>query len=220
MTQDQMRDEVRDRLLLAMLDHVPFDGWTTRALETGAADLDMDGADAERWFPGGVVEVAVHFGAWADQQMQAALAASNLEGIRVRDRIALAVRLRLEALAPRREAMRAVIAWTALPSNASLGVRALYRTVDSIWYAIGDNSADFNFYTKRALLAGVVTATTLYWLGDETDGSTDSHAFLDRRIEDVLQVPKLRVRAERLAKRLPNPASLLRAVKKSCQAWR
>ncbi len=217
---DGKRDEERDRLLLAMLGHVPFDGWTVKALRTGAAGLDMDGADAERRFPGGVAEIAVYFGAWADRRMEASLAARGLDGVAVRDRIALAVRFRLEALAPHRDAVRAAIAWTALPANAALGVRALYRTVDAIWYAIGDTSADFNFYTKRILLAGVLTATTLYWLGDDSEDFTDSHAFLDRRIEDVMKVPKLRARAGKLAKYLPNPLSLLRAVKEGCQARR
>lgn len=210
---DREREQIRDRLLVATIGHVPFDGWTMKALHAGAADLDMDRVDIERWFPGGVADMAGHFGSWADRRMEEALEAHGLDGLSVRARIALAVRLRLEALAPHREAVRATVAWAALPPNAPHGLRALYNTVDAMWYGIGDTSADFNFYTKRALLAGVFTATTLYWLGDESEGFKDSWAFLERRIEDVLKVPKLRARCERLAKSLPDPFRFLRVLK-------
>lgn len=33
--------------------------------------------------------------------------------------------------------------------------------VDDIWYWAGDRSTDFNWYTKRALLAGIYTSTGL-----------------------------------------------------------
>ena len=66
--------------------------------------------------------------------------------------------------------------------------RLAYNTCDTIWRAAGDVSTDFNFYTKRGLLAGVVLSTTLYWLQDSSDGNQATSAFLDRRIQDVLIV--------------------------------
>jgi len=93
--------------------------------------------------------------------------------------------------------------------NVPAGLHMLYCSVDEMWYAVGDLSADFSFYTKRALLAGVVSTTTLYWLDDESDRRADSWAFLDRRLADVLKIPQLGRRAESLLLRLPNPFRLL-----------
>ena len=209
----ETRAATRDRLLLAILPHVTFDGWTDRALAAGARDAGLPEVAVDRFFPGGVKEIVAHFGDWADRRMAAALAGHDPAALRLRERVALAVRLRLEALAPHREAVRRAFAWLALPNNAPRAARALWRTVDAIWYAVGDRSADFGFYTKRALLAGVVSATTLYWLEDSSDGHAATWAFLDRRIADVMRIPALKGRIERLAARLPDPFRVLRAAR-------
>ncbi|MED5225852.1 MAG: COQ9 family protein, partial [Pseudomonadota bacterium] len=69
--------------------------------------------------------------------------------------------------------------------------RSLYKTVDTIWRNAGDSSVDFNFYTKRMLLTAVLTSTTTFWLADKSEGHEETWAFLDRRIENVMQIPKL-----------------------------
>ena len=139
----------------------------------------------------------------ADEDMVRALAERDLGTLKVRERVALAVRLRIEAVAPHREAVRRAVAAHVLPFNAPHALRALHGTVDAIWRGIGDTSTDFNFYTKRALLAGVYSSTLLYWLDDRSDDSADTWAFLDRRIEDVMRIQKARGRigasAERMA---------------------
>jgi len=203
----------RERLLLAALPQVAFDGWSHAALEAGARDAGMTPADIRRYFPGGARDALAAFSDWADAKMADALGARDLTALKVRERIGLAVRLRLEALAPHREVVRRGLSYLALPPNAGLGARLLYRTVDAMWRAIGDRSADFSFYTKRALLAGVVSSTTLCWLGDDSPDFAETHAFLERRIADVLRIPALQARCERIARRLPDPFRLLRAAR-------
>jgi ubiquinone biosynthesis protein COQ9 len=95
-----------------------------------------------------------------------------------------------------------------------MGLILLYRTVDAIWYAAGDRSTDFNFYTKRGLLAAVHAATTLYWLDDRSEGGADTAAFLDRRLTEVMAIPKLRPRLEESLAWLPNPFRLMRVVRR------
>ena len=112
--------------------------------------------------------------------------------LKVRDRIKQAVRIRLERHAGEREAVRRALALLSLPFNAPLALKLLYNTVDALWYAAGDTSTDFNFYTKRATLAGVYSSTLLYWLNDRTPGSEATWAFLDRRIDDVMKIEKLK----------------------------
>ena len=79
-----------------------------------------------------------------------------------------------------------------------------------MWQAAGDVSTDFNFYTKRGLLAGVLSATTLYWMNDGSDGQADTRAFLDRRISEVMQVPQVMGRLRTMLSSIPSPFTLFR----------
>ena len=80
----------------------------------------------------------------------------------------------------------------------------MYRSVDAIWYAAGDTATDYNFYTKRGLLAAVYGTTLLYWLNDRSEGFADTRGFLDRRIAEVMQVPAATRRLRKLATALPS----------------
>jgi len=181
-------EDVRGQLLQATLPHVVFDGWSERALKAGASDAGIDPAVAQNAIPGGAAELIEFFSGDIDRQLLEHLASLDLAAMKVRQRIATAVRTRLDLLAPHREAVRRGVVFLALPRNAALGLRCLYRTVDAIWYAAGDTATDYNFYSKRILLAGVYSATLLFWLNDSSDEFTATWAFLDRRIAEVLKV--------------------------------
>ena len=99
----------------------------------------------------------------------------------MRERATLGVRLRLERWTSQREAVRRALAFSAHPLFAGRALRGWYRTIDAIWRAAGDRSVDFNFYTKRGLLAAVYGATVLYWLDDRSEGNKATLDFLDRR---------------------------------------
>lgn len=194
MTAPDARDELRLKLLDAALAHVPFDGWGEMALDHAAADLGLDRDVARLMFPGGGVEMIALFSGQADDAMAAAVAGRGLDGFKVRDRVALAVRLRIEANAAHREAARRAMTLLALPQHAATGLKLAYDTADAIWRALHDPSTDYNYYTKRLILAGVFSATVLYWLGDDSDGWADTWAFLDRRIDDVMTFEKAKAK--------------------------
>ena len=186
--------ELRDAVLAASLVHVPFDGWCWTALRRGALDAGLSAIDAERAFPGGGPDAIAHHNALADRGMLAAMAATDPTGLKIREKIALAVRSRIDGVVTDRDAVRRGLALLALPQHAPLAARLLYRTVDTIWHAVGDSATDWNFYSKRALLAGVYSATLLYWLTDESPDRQASWAFLDRRIANVMALPRLTLR--------------------------
>ncbi|WP_142847382.1 COQ9 family protein [Telmatospirillum sp. J64-1] len=201
--------EARDELLLATLPHVPFDGWTPKAMREGARSLGQDRTLPERLFPGGVVEMVDHFSDYADRLMVEDLALETAEEMRLRDRIKTVIRLRLERWAPEREAVRRAATLLALPQNAPVALRATYRTVDTMWYAVGDRSVDFSFYTKRASLAAVFSSTLLYWMEDQSEGFEETWGFLDRRLEDIMRIPKIKAKINQGLSYLPNPLRLM-----------
>ncbi|HEX9703290.1 MAG TPA: COQ9 family protein [Rhodospirillales bacterium] len=204
----------RDRILVGALPHVAFDGWSRTAMKAGAADASLDAAVALGVFPGGVPDLVDHFADWADRQMLAELDRLGVGAMRVRDRIAAAVKARIEVMAANHEASRRALTFLALPPNAPLAARLLWRTVDAMWYAAGDNATDFNYYSKRGLLAGVYATTVLYWLEDASEDFADTWAFLDRRIADVMKVPAVKSRIKSVFNRLPRPSRLFRRVRR------
>jgi ubiquinone biosynthesis protein COQ9 len=125
--------------------------------------------------------------------------------MRFRERIAAAVRVRIEVNVPYREALRRTLSFLALPPNTPLAIKSTWGTVDAIWYACGDTSTDLSFYSKRATLAAVYGATVLYWLDDSSEQFVDTWAFLERRIDDVMQIPKVRKRVEEAVSAILRP---------------
>ncbi len=196
MTARPSREAQRDRLLQAALVHVPFDGWSWRTLRAASADLGLAPGLARRLFPQGGDDLLVHLEDWADRQMLARIDPAELASLRLRERIARLVRARLEALTPHREALRRATAARLLPGNAIAATTSLWRTVDLIWELAGDRANDASYYTKRGLLAAVWTTTFLIWLDDRSEGLEATWAFLERRLDNVLQIGKVRARIE------------------------
>ena len=180
--------DIRRALLEAALPDIAFDGWQESVLIRACDKTGIDIEDAEKALPGGMADLALYLSDWADDQMMAALATEKLDTLRVRDRIALGVRRRLEILTPWKQAVSTAAATLGF-SAQGLGVpKAVWRTADKIWDAAGDTATDYNRYTKRFLLSGVISATTLCWLSDDSDGQQETWDFLDRRIENVLTI--------------------------------
>lgn len=187
--------EARSRLLSAALPNVPFDGWSERTLAQAVAQSGVDAGLARLAFPRGAIDLAVFFHDDGDARLRQALATAPLQQMRMRERVAFAVRKRLEIAARDREAVRRGATLFALPIHAGDGARCVWRTADTIWTALGDESQDANWYSKRAILSGVYSATTLYWLGDQSEGFQATWDFLDRRIEGVMRFEKFKAQA-------------------------
>ncbi len=200
--------DIQDAIVRGSVPNVPFDGWSTKALRLGAESAGLDAEAAERAFPGGPSEAVLHFVDLSDRLMIQAMAEEETEGMRLAERVLLAIRLRLEPWERDREAVRRGLALLAMPANAPAALRASYRTVDSIWYAAGDTSVDFSFYTKRAELAGIYGATLLVWLEDTSEGSATTWDFLTRRLEEMVRLKKSQAKLRDSLSKLPNPLSL------------
>ena len=187
-TDDTVR-KATDAVLDAALMHVPFDGWSDMTLRAAVAASGVDAGLAKALFPRGAVDMALAFHRRGDAAMVARLATTDLLSMRYRDRVAAAIRFRLEAVTDK-EVVRRGTTLFALPNHAADGAKAIWGTADAIWTALGDTSHDVNWYTKRATLSAVYAATVLFWLGDDSIGHQDTWEFLDRRIDDVMRIEK------------------------------
>lgn len=204
----------KDRLLEAAIDHVPFDGWSDATLIAAASDCDLTESEARAMFPRGALDLALAYHRWGDMQMVERLGSADLSETRFRDKIATGVRFRLEVAD--KELVRKGMAFFALPQNAGDGAAALWTTCGLIWETLGDSSTDLNWYTKRATLSAVYSSVVLFWLGDESEGNEATWAFLDRRIDDVMQIEKIKGQARGTALYkafMSGPGKLLDSIK-------
>jgi len=206
---DQTLDELRPLLIAAMLPNVAFDGWTAATVQAGAKDAGIDPDIARLIFPGDASLMVAAYTAYADDRMTAAVKAAGIDALKVRAKITLCVRTRLEHAAGEREAVRRALAVLALPTNLATSATTLWHTADAMWAAAGDTATDYNYYSKRLILAGVYSATLLYWLNDESDNHEASWAFLDRRIAGIMAFEGVKARILRATANLPDPVRFL-----------
>ncbi len=183
--------DIQDEILLAALDDVAFDGWQWHVIEGAAAKTEHGVDMAAAVFPNKLEDAVRHFSNWADRQMLDMLESANPQEMRVRDRVRRAVIVRLHVLEPYKEAVRAASSYWLIPTRNIDAGKIVWKTADQIWQWAGDDSTDYNHYTKRLLLSGVLTSTTLTWLNDTSPTHDHTVEFLDRRIDDVLKIGRV-----------------------------
>lgn len=206
---DMTPGELREPLLAALLPHVAFDGWTQPAFKLAAEDIGISPAMAELAFPRGAIEALEQHLERENTALIEALEAKDLPAMKIRDRITVAVRTRLELGANTREVARRSMALMAMPQNLAMGPKALWQIADTMWRAAGDTSTDHNWYTKRMTLSGVYSAVLLFWLNDESEDYKDTWAFLDRRIEDVMKIEKTKWQMRKASENMPSLSRFL-----------
>ncbi|MFB2530551.1 COQ9 family protein [Paracoccus sp. p4-l81] len=188
MTAHPTPDTTRAALLGAALPHVTFDGWGEDTFQAACRDAGIDVTQARIACPRGAADLAAEYHRRGDRALADWLATTDLSHLRFRDRVAAAVRHRLEIVDP--EIVRRGAALLSLPHLAPLGLQLVWDTADTIWTGLGDTSRDANWYSKRAILGTVYTATSVFWMGDDSPGKRDSWDFLDRRIDGVMRFEK------------------------------
>lgn len=183
-------EKLRRALALAVGENAVFDGWTQAAVDSAAAQLGIDPLQARLAMPKGQVGMIDLYIQEVDRALEAWFTPERLSGMKIREKIRGLIWKRLETMGPAREAVRRALAVLAMPQNVPLGARISWRTADRMWRVAGDTSTDFNHYTKRITLGAVYGSTLLVWLDDQSEGWSDTAAFLDRRIDNVMQFEK------------------------------
>ncbi len=207
---------VRDAVLDAALPDVVFDGWSEALLRRAVVEAGIDPALATLAFPRGALDLAVAFHRRGDAEMLERLDTPDFAAMRMTEKIAFAVRTRLQIAGPHEEAVRRATSMFALPLYAAEGARMTWDTADAIWNAAGDTSQDYNWYTKRLTLSGVFSATLLYWLADASEEKEATWRFLDRRLAGVMRFEKFKgsMRKNPLARALmAGPNAVLSKIK-------
>ncbi|MEM6565329.1 MAG: COQ9 family protein [Pseudomonadota bacterium] len=205
----------KEDLLQAALAHAPFDGWSETTFNAAIRDTELSLSVARAVCPRGAVDLAVAFHKQGDAAMLVRLNEADLTDVKFRDKVAAAVRFRLEVVEDKEAVRRGTTLFT-LPMYAADGAKLVWGTCDEIWTALGDTSDDINWYTKRASLSGVYSATVLFWLGDDSPDYMATWDFLDRRIEEVMMIEKFKARVRKnpiLSRMMEGPNWVLSHIK-------
>jgi ubiquinone biosynthesis protein COQ9 len=204
---NKANEKLRLEILNAALEHIPFDGWTCHALKAGAIDAGYPEIDAERAFPGGPAEAAEFHSFLSDRAMVSSFFECEPMPSRTKEKVAALIRIRLEGVAGQKEVVRLGLGLLARPQHWTKGARALAKTADEIWKAAGDRSSDFNWYT--------------YWLNDVSEDYQETWAFLDRRLDDAMRIPRKAMGVlDKLRTNLPRSEGLFAALKQRHMARR
>lgn len=183
-------ESLRLKLALPVGENAAFDGWNAKAVDSAAAQLGVDPAQARLAFPKDPAGMVDSYIQGIDAAMEGHFTPERIAALRIRDRIRSMIWYRLETMTPAREAVRTGLSILALPQNIPLALKAGWRSADTMWRLAGDEATDYNHYSKRLILSGVYASTLLCWLDDDSEGWSETGAFLDRRLADVMRFEK------------------------------
>lgn len=201
---DPTLDEIREALAPRLAANAAFDGWNDIAVESAAMECGVDTDIAKLAFKGGAMTLIEAWIGSVDAEMARRLPPERINAMKIRDRITALVVTRLEIAAPDREGQRRSLAIMAMPQNIPTAARIGWRSADRMWRLAGDTATDFNHYTKRMTLSAVYASTLAIFVNDESDDFADTRAFLDRRIDNVMQFEKIKAQAKSRQDMLPS----------------
>jgi ubiquinone biosynthesis protein COQ9 len=201
---DPTLDEVRAALAPIIARNAGFDGWSDAAVHAAADEAGVDRDVAKLAFKDNAIDM---IDAWIDSidlKLAHRLPAEKLAAMKIRDRITALLATRLEIMAPDRESLRRAMAIMAMPQNLVRSAKIGWRSADRMWRLAGDTASDFNHYTKRMTLSAVYASTLSVFVNDDSDNFADARAFLDRRIDNVMQFEKVKFQAKQRQQYVPS----------------
>jgi ubiquinone biosynthesis protein COQ9 len=201
---DPTLDEIKEALAPRLASHAAFDGWNDKAVEAAAFEFGIEKEVARLAFKGGAMALIDAWIAAVDTEMARRMPQEALDAMKIRQRITALIIARLEIAAPDREGQRRALAIMAMPQNIPAATRIGWRSADRMWRLAGDTATDFNHYTKRATLSAVYASTLAVFVNDESDDFADTRAFLDRRIDNVMQIEKIKAQSRARGENLPS----------------
>ena len=184
-------DDKKQAIVRAAISHVAFDGWSMAAIEMAADACDIPRDEIDIILPNGVDEAIALYAKLADGDMVAAYQALDPMPEKTHLKIRALILCRLSLAMAHKQSVAKTLSYLARPAQAKRGTQMLYDTIDCMWRSAGDDTTDISFYSKRATLAAVYSATLLAFLAEDSPDMAKTEAFLDRRLREIAQIPKL-----------------------------
>ncbi|NXV51528.1 COQ9 protein, partial [Uria aalge] len=190
----ESEEQLQHRILTAALEFVPEHGWTAEAIAEGAKTLGLSAAAAGMFHSDGS-ELILHFMSQCNtklsellEQEQKLVQLGEAEKKPTDQFLRDAVQARLRMLIPYIEKWPQALSILLLPHNIPSSLNLLTSMIDDIWHYAGDQSTDFNWYTRRAVLTGIYNTTELVMMQDSSPDFEDTWRFLENRVADAMNM--------------------------------
>ncbi|XP_054055655.1 ubiquinone biosynthesis protein COQ9, mitochondrial isoform X1 [Rissa tridactyla] len=190
----ESEEQLQHRILTAALEFVPEHGWTAEAIAEGAKTLGLSAAAAGMFHSDGS-ELILHFVSQCNtklsevlEQEQKLVQLGEAEKKPTDQFLRDAVQARLRMLIPYIEKWPQALSILLLPHNIPSSLNLLTSMIDDIWHYAGDQSTDFNWYTRRAVLTGIYNTTELVMMQDSSPDFEDTWRFLENRVADAMNM--------------------------------
>jgi len=206
---NKKHDKTRARILKALLPIAAFEGWNSKSLRQAVRIAKLPAGSQETYFPGGGMDAILFWSETCNAQIEVYFDGLNLDDMRIRDKVTQGVWAYIEALGTHEDAARRAMARLSMPDAVGRGPKHIWTTADTIWRAIGDTSTDINFYSKRAILSGVISSVFVKWLTDTDPDKQATRDFLEARIANVMSFEKAKFQFKNARESWTSPANVL-----------
>jgi len=177
-------------------------GWSAEILQQSCIEINLNQYHYLNWFPGAVSDVLLFLENSYDQEMLQTLASSpEIHGVTAK--IAFALKTRIYGTTRSKILAIKNSNYYLLPPNCPQALKSAWRTVDLIWQYGGDDSVDFNYYSKRTLLYGVYLTAQTYYNLDNSSNNANTSDFIDKRLNQIVISAKCIKKVPRLLKKIP-----------------
>lgn len=176
-------------------------GWNDNLLINISKNSKFNHSEIQVLFPRGYKSLLQLYLHEINEKM--ILKSRNIDLIRLKlhERIRELIILRLKIMLIEKKLISKTFLFLLLPQNYKFSIINLYKTVDEIWYLAGDNSTNFNFYSKRAILGSIYTSVMIHFINN--NNIDDTIEILNKQLKKVSKIPKIKNRVNDIIKLLP-----------------
>ena len=194
-------NKVRNNILDEAKKYVAKYGWNKNLLNKIAEKSKYDSNTITALFPDGYKSLLQLYLDEINLKMTNESKTLNLIRLKVHERIRELFILRLDIMAKEKRIITKTFFHLLLPNNYKFSLINLYKTVDQMWFLAGDNSTDFNYYSKRAILASIYSRTMMHFINNDDLELTIN--LFNMQLKQVSKIPKIKNSLKSITKITP-----------------
>ncbi|XP_063715359.1 ubiquinone biosynthesis protein COQ9, mitochondrial-like isoform X2 [Symsagittifera roscoffensis] len=191
---DSKLKETQNTLLHESLKFVPEHGWSSKSIAEAAKSLELSPSIMNSFSKSEDAALVAFFLSLKMVDLENFLIALRSQHLEEHGRVKInlfvfeACKEMMSYVLPYLKHWSSALSILAEPSNAIDTLKHHSEMVDLIWHYAGDTSLDYNWYSKRILLSGVINSTQLHLLQDNSENFEDTWIFLESRLKDVASI--------------------------------
>ena len=197
--QNNSNNKIKSIILQKLKKIVSDEGWSEKVLKQ-LLQNGVEKSDLVTYFQYDYKELLKYSLEELNNSLEKEINKINIINYSLNKRIKKILMLRFNILNNDKEFYKKTFYHLLIPSNNKIMKSSLYKSVDTMWYLAGDNSTDFNFYTKRLILA-VIYVNALFVLFNKNFDEVESN--IDRNLKKISKIPKIKDRISFIKDNIP-----------------